>query len=109
LQTDVSPFPDGLKAGTSFNEGLCEIATTGSEGVGADCDRSSNLICFEKLNSLEVESVLNRREFTPQETDLGDREEVEKLLREVFIVAVVALYVGQQLLQVFRTRSVEES
>lgn len=52
LQADVRPFADGLQVDAAVDEGLSKVSSASAESIGANGDRTRNLVRFEEFDSL---------------------------------------------------------
>ena len=102
LQADICPLADGFKVDATVNEGLSEVAPSGAEGVCPDRHGAGNLISLEELDCLT--RMFSFRAFTRVDgTYLCNGEQLEELLSEEVVIAVVAGNVGDELLHIFRS------
>lgn len=55
LQSDISPFANGLQVDATVDEGLGQVSTTRAKGVSPYCDGTRYLVRLEELDSLANE------------------------------------------------------
>lgn len=90
LESDLGPLSDGLEVDSSGDERLSKITSSCAEGVGSDGDGSGGLVGVEEGDGL------------------GEGKELQELLDEELVVAVVGRDVRDKLFHVVGSRSGRE-